>query len=252
MTERLSAKVPKPNKDTVIKPKSSKPKIPAAKSLALKESEPKLGRRERNRLEKLARITDAARILFREKGFQGTTINDIAEAADIGFGTLFLYAKSKEELLVMVFKDEMMEVVDKTYAKMPKKPLLDQVMFLFAGFVTYHKRDEALSRALLKEIFFLDNPERRLEVMRLMHSIFGRLADLIKVAQNEGKFNSDADPVLLARNLFSIYIQQLNAWLGGYTNYARFEKLLPEILNLQIKPLQITQPKSPQKRSTSS
>lgn len=202
--------------------------------------EPKLGRRERNRQEKLARIVNAARTLFRAKGFQGTTVNDIADAADIGFGTLFLYARSKEELLVMVFKDEMLEVVEKTYAKMPNRPLAEQVLFLFEGFVAYHRRDVPLSRALMKEIFFLDNPVRRREVLRLMHSIYGRLGELIERAQAEGTFRTDANPILVARNLFAIYVHLLNSWLGGYMNYPRFTKLLPDAVKLQLTQLSST------------
>jgi AcrR family transcriptional regulator len=208
--------------------------------------EPKLGRRERNRREKLDRIVNAARVLFRAKGFEKTTVTEIAEAADIGFGTLFLYARSKEELLVMVFKDEMKEVVNKTYAKMPDKPLLDQVLFLFEGFIAYHKRDVALSRALMKQIFFLDNPERRREVMHLMDDIYGKLGALVARAQAEGTFRPDVDPILAARNLFAIYIQLLNAWLGGYTNYSRFMALLPGAIGLQLGQLL---PHTPSKRA---
>lgn len=196
--------------------------------------EPKLGRRERNRQEKLARILNAARVLFREKGFQNTTVTEIAEAADIGFGTLFLYAKSKEELLVMVFKDEMNEVCNKTYAKLPDKPVLDQVLFLFEGFIAYHKRDVPLARALMKEIFFLDNPVRRAEVMKLMRNIYGRLADIIDLAKTRGTIRKDANRIQLARNLFAIYVQLLNAWLGGYTDYPRFMDVLPKALALQL------------------
>ncbi|MEZ5526741.1 MAG: helix-turn-helix domain-containing protein [Gammaproteobacteria bacterium] len=34
-----------------------------------------------------------------QRGFPETTIQDIAEEADIGLGTLYLYARSKEDLL---------------------------------------------------------------------------------------------------------------------------------------------------------
>ena len=61
-----------------------------------------LGRRERNKLDKLARITAAAGELFAERGVDEVTTQEIADRADIGAGTLFLYAKSKGELLLLV------------------------------------------------------------------------------------------------------------------------------------------------------
>ena len=61
-----------------------------------------LGRRERNKLDKLARITAAAGELFATRGVDDVTTQEIADRADIGAGTLFLYAKTKGELLLLV------------------------------------------------------------------------------------------------------------------------------------------------------
>lgn len=61
-----------------------------------------LGRRERNKQEKLDRITAAATELFAEYGVEDVTTQQIADKADIGTGTLFLYAKTKGELLLLV------------------------------------------------------------------------------------------------------------------------------------------------------
>jgi len=61
-----------------------------------------LGRRERNKQEKLERITAAARELFAEHGVDDVTTQQIADRADVGSGTLFLYAKTKAELLLLV------------------------------------------------------------------------------------------------------------------------------------------------------
>lgn len=60
------------------------------------------GRRERNKQLKLDRITAAAHELFAERGIDEVTTQQIADKADIGTGTLFLYAKTKGELLLLV------------------------------------------------------------------------------------------------------------------------------------------------------
>lgn len=60
------------------------------------------GRRERNKQEKLDRIIAAAGALFAERGVDDVTTQEVAEAADIGAGTLFFYARNKGELLLMV------------------------------------------------------------------------------------------------------------------------------------------------------
>jgi AcrR family transcriptional regulator len=55
---------------------------------------------------KRARIFDAAATLFAEHGFQGVTTRSISERADVAEGTLFRYAETKAELLLMVYNVE--------------------------------------------------------------------------------------------------------------------------------------------------
>ncbi len=66
--------------------------------------------RERRDEEKAARrqgILAAARAVYSEKGFFGTTIEDIASEARVSVGTIYLYYKSKEDLYVSLLTDVM-------------------------------------------------------------------------------------------------------------------------------------------------
>ena len=60
----------------------------------------KEGRRERKRLETLRRIAETGLKLFIAHGYEGTTLDAIAEAAGISRRTFFYYFKSKEEVLL--------------------------------------------------------------------------------------------------------------------------------------------------------
>ncbi|MGA7329025.1 MAG: helix-turn-helix domain-containing protein [Rhodomicrobium sp.] len=57
------------------------------------------GARERKRRETLRRIAETGLKLFAEKGYDATTLEDIAEAADISPRTFFYYFKTKDEIL---------------------------------------------------------------------------------------------------------------------------------------------------------
>jgi len=118
-------------------------------------------RRERNKLEKLARIEKAARALFARRGFEATTTRAIAARADIGIGTLFLYFAKKEDLLVHLFQRDIAPVVEEIFATMPAAaPLAAQLVHAFDRLYAYYERDPALSRVFVKELLFLD-PARR-------------------------------------------------------------------------------------------
>src|SRR5262249_34979473 len=57
-----------------------------------------LGLRERKKRETRQRIADVAMGLFMLRGFDQTTVADIAEAADVSVNTVFNYFKTKEDL----------------------------------------------------------------------------------------------------------------------------------------------------------
>lgn len=72
------------------------------------------GLRERKRRETSQRISDAALELFLDKGYEATTLDEIAEAAGISRRTFFYYFESKDEILTAYLgrrTDELMAAV---------------------------------------------------------------------------------------------------------------------------------------------
>lgn len=82
------------------------------------------GARVRKRRETLRRITDAGICLFLEKGYDATTLDEIAAAAGISRRTFFHYFKSKDEILVSLQSD-MGEMIAKAVRDAPddQRPL---------------------------------------------------------------------------------------------------------------------------------
>jgi AcrR family transcriptional regulator len=57
-----------------------------------------LGLRERKKLKTRARIVEVARLFFSERGYDATTVAEIADAAEISVPTLFTYFRAKEDI----------------------------------------------------------------------------------------------------------------------------------------------------------
>ena len=118
---------------------------------------PSVGRRERNKQEKLDRITAAARELFAERGVDEVTSQEIAEKADIGAGTLFLYAKNKGELLLLVQNSTYADALARGRATAEDIPdLLDAVMAVIRPVVECNRKQVHNGRTYLREIVFGD------------------------------------------------------------------------------------------------
>jgi AcrR family transcriptional regulator len=73
-----------------------RPERPAPKRPKLRADDGRLARGRKSR----ARIREAARSLFREKGFDGATLREIAARAGMGASSIYRHVQSKEELLI--------------------------------------------------------------------------------------------------------------------------------------------------------
>jgi AcrR family transcriptional regulator len=183
------------------------------------------GRIERSKRDKLDRIKRAARKLFGRKGFEATTTREIAAAADIGVGTLFLYAGTKEDLLVLLFREDMSRVVTDAFASMPARPVLEQVLHLFGAMIALHERDRGLARVFVRELPFVK--DRRHGVAEMVATQLAGIANLIEQAKSRGELRADVPAARLAHSLFALFFFQLQRWLGSdpVTSRKRDERL---------------------------
>jgi len=120
----------------------------------------RVGRRERNKQEKLDRITAAASELFAEHGVDEVTTQQIADKADIGTGTLFLYAKNKGELLLLVQNSTYADALVRGKADAQNMPdVLDAVMAIIRPVVECNRIQIDNGRTYLREMVFGDPEE---------------------------------------------------------------------------------------------
>ncbi|MDY0984959.1 helix-turn-helix domain-containing protein [Microbacterium sp. CFBP9023] len=119
-----------------------------------------LGRRERNKLDKLERITTAAGELFAERGVDDVTTQEIADRADIGTGTLFLYAKTKGELLLLVQNSMYAEALERGRAAAADADgVLEGVLAVIRPVIECNRTQIDNGRTYLREIVFGDPEE---------------------------------------------------------------------------------------------
>src|SRR5438105_8505067 len=71
---------------------------------------------------KRERILDAAVRVFAEKGFYGAKVSEIAREAGVADGTIYLYFKSKDDLLISLFEDRMAQINSALREKLATEP----------------------------------------------------------------------------------------------------------------------------------
>jgi TetR/AcrR family transcriptional regulator len=126
----------------------------------MRQSAQPIGRRERNKRDKLERIIAAARELFEAKGVDAVTTQQIADQADIGTGTLFLYAKSKSELLLMVQNSSYVTALQKGVADAENtSDTVEAMLAIIRPVVECNRSNVENGRTYLREIVFGDPEE---------------------------------------------------------------------------------------------
>lgn len=121
-----------------------------------------VGRRERAKQDKSDRIMAAAKALFADNGVGSVTTQQIADRADVAIGTLYLYASTKAELLIMVQNQKFASAIDDGLAiasAQPGKAPLESVLALIRPVVICLREHAENGRIYLHELVFGDPAE---------------------------------------------------------------------------------------------
>jgi AcrR family transcriptional regulator len=139
------------------------------------------GRRERNKQDKLERITTAARALFAEKGVSDVRTAEVAARADVASGTLFLYAKTKGELLLLAQNASYREAhAEGVRAAASQKDCASALISLLAPIVHCNREHVENGRTYLQEVVFGTSEEGyRNEAIELMSGTESAVAEIV-------------------------------------------------------------------------
>jgi AcrR family transcriptional regulator len=171
-----------------------------------------VGRRERNKQAKLERILTAASELFAEHGVDEVTTQQIADKADIGSGTLFLYAKTKGELLLLVQNAQYAAALERGRASAETIPdVLDAVLSIVQPIVQCNRAQIENGRTYLREMVFGD-PEEPHHGEAL--AIAAQTEEAITALLRRDKRGGEGDAATLARVVSSVMFLSMAASLN--------------------------------------
>jgi AcrR family transcriptional regulator len=174
-----------------------------------------LGLRERNKLDKLRRIKDAARDLFLAKGFDEATTREIAVRAGVGLGTLFVYAENKRDLLFLIVNDELEKIERSAAAAVAESnSLLDNLLAVFALHYAFFMQQPALSRLVLREMLYYESGVQAARFQKTRERLINLLGRIVAIALAQGSIRSLEPPDFIGWVLFSVFQVQLRHWLA--------------------------------------
>ena len=195
-----------------------------------------MGKAEDNKRAKLERILAAARDLFRTRGYDGTTMEAIAERAGVAKGSVFFHARSKAALLNRVFQVDMERWVGEAFGQPSQPDLLDDLVAKYASLQIAMCAQPDLTRVYMREVAFADDDFER--VKSTMALLLGETERAIETAKVDHLIADVLDVPLIAFNLFASYFMAQLLWLGrAHLTKDDPRDLLRPLFAVQLAPL---------------
>ena len=187
------------------------------------------------RTDKRHLISEAAIHVFASKGFHQARVSDIAKRAGVADGTIYLYFKSKEELLVSIFEEKMQILLDGLAAAV--EGLEDPLEHLRA-FARHHFRQVHENRAVaevlqvelrLSNKFMKDyRPEKLWEYL-------GFIGKAVRKGQAQGLIRQDLDPFVTSWAFFGALDELAMQWVLARREKFNLEAAAEQVADVFIR-----------------
>ncbi|MEV4239125.1 MULTISPECIES: TetR/AcrR family transcriptional regulator [unclassified Nocardia] len=137
-----------------------------------------------------ARLLDAAVVAFAERGFHGSTTRDITSIAGVSTGAIYVYHRSKEELLYQISRTGHLDTLERIRAAIASaQDPADQLIALMREFTIHHARAHTVARIINYELAAL-SAEHQQEIKEIRRSIEGEVRSLIQRGVATGVFEN--------------------------------------------------------------
>jgi TetR/AcrR family fatty acid metabolism transcriptional regulator len=164
-------------------------------------------------------ILRAAAQVFASRGFFAAQVADVARAAGVAAGTVYLYFRSKDDLLVSIFDRTMRDAIDEGRAGIaPLDDPADRLREIARRHLDRLGRDRALAVVFQVELRQSTKFMERFSATALREYL-GIIRDVIADGQARGTFRRDVSPTLAAKLLFGALDEMATNWILSRRRY---------------------------------
>jgi len=193
---------------------------------------------------KQSQLLETAETLFSQKGFDGTSVRDIAEAAGINTAMISYYFGSKEKLMEEIFERKSMNIREKVDVLLKEDKLdpLEKMYCLVDEYIGAIMERKRFHRILLCEQIINQNPSINQMMEKMKNRNSECINDLIRLGQKKGMFRKNIDIPMLTNTLVGTVSHTLLN-MDFYKNYhhqesmkdEEFERVLKKKLSVHLK-----------------
>ena len=182
---------------------------------------------------KRERILRAATDVFAQNGYFNAKVSEIARAAGVADGTIYLYFDGKEDLLVSIFRDHTrnyLQSLERDLANVNRPE--ERIRIAIRHHLETLGQDRALAIVAQVEL------RHSLKFMTLLShqevaDYLNILRKIVEHGQAEGVFRRNLHPQLVAKSVFGILDEMVTSWVMSEKDYALSDQA-PQVADLVL------------------
>lgn len=180
---------------------------------------------------KYKQIVNAAVIVIAENGYHQAQVSKIAKEAGVADGTIYLYFKNKEDILISVFKEKMAIFVNNVEIILKQDIDTSEKLFRMIDnhFRVLHE-DRHLAIVTQLELR-QSNKELRVRINEVLKEYLMLLDAILKEGIENGALNTGLDVRLARQMVFGTIDETITSWVMNDQKYDLM-KLSPEVHRL--------------------
>ncbi|WP_138415434.1 TetR/AcrR family transcriptional regulator [Aquibacillus sediminis] len=168
---------------------------------------------------KFQQIIDAAVIVIAENGYHASKVSKIAKQAGVADGTIYLYFKNKEDILVSLFQEKMGEFIQKIQEKIDVDSSVDQKL---KTLITMHfsqlAEDHHLAIVTQLELR-QSNKQLRLKINDVLKPYLEVVDQIVEQGIKQEIYHSTIDPRLIRQMIFGTLDETVTNWVMNEQRY---------------------------------
>src|SRR5690625_2791989 len=169
---------------------------------------------------KYRQIIEGAIQVIAENGFHASQVSKIAKKANVADGTIYLYFKNKEDILISVFKDKMGYFVDETMHAIKEQETASDKLAKFV-YMHYKLLSASPHLAIVTQLELRQSkPELRHEINSVLKAYLDIIDLIIQQGIEEKEFRADINPKLIRQMIFGTIDETVTTWVMKSQRYS--------------------------------
>ena len=186
---------------------------------------------------KYKQILHAAVIVIADNGYHQAQVSKIAKQAGVADGTIYLYFKNKEDILISVFQEKMSVFVENLQEIINESASASEMLYrMIEGHFRVLSEDHHLAVVTQLELR-QSNKDLRLKINSILKVYLGLLDEILKRGIQNGEFREDMDIRLTRQVIFGTIDEISTTWVMKEQKYDLVE-MAPRVHQILLKGIQ--------------